>query len=230
MVTNWEEHWDRLPNNETSYSLGMLKKGVQLETLIENTPTTFIKINKISKEPEGAWEGYTYDFRVQQNVKVLFKAKITREIAVPSAYQGYKEGWYQESEEAETIIPLTEEFEPPFIQILETTTDWKQFEDYTFFLLKLIGIHEIHKYENQKGQADGFFLIKNLAVIYDCTLEKHFEQTKAQQIENYCGQLSDGKIMFNGLSRNVSSHQKQVWIITKGTLRKFRDIDGIPVK
>jgi len=28
-----------------------------------------------------------------------------------------------------------------------TTSDWKEFENYTFWLLKLIGIHKLHRFE-----------------------------------------------------------------------------------
>jgi len=45
------------------------------------------------------------------------------------------------------------------------------FEEYTYYLLRLVGINKIYRYENQRGSTDGFFVFKNLIVIYDTTLE-----------------------------------------------------------
>ena len=35
MVTHFDNHWDNLPNNETSYSIGMLRKGLNLPKIKE---------------------------------------------------------------------------------------------------------------------------------------------------------------------------------------------------
>lgn len=69
--------------------------------------------------------------------------------------------------------------------------DFGEFEDSTYMALRLLGIHRAYKFpqDQQAGEADGFFKFLNLAVIYDCTLSNNFEDTKKQQIENYCNQL-----------------------------------------
>jgi hypothetical protein len=72
------------------------------------------------------------------------------------------------------------------------TKDPSEFEDLVFQLLKLIGINNICKIdrEDQAGRADGFFVSKNLAVIYDCTLKTNLTD-KEEQINNYCRLLDD---------------------------------------
>jgi len=111
-----------------------------------------------------------------------------------------------------------------------TTSDWKEFENYTFWLLKLIGIHKLHRFEKQRGRADGFFIFGNLAVIYDCTLEMKFDEAKKQQLENYCLQLKGGRLEHDKTVYDISHHRKQVWIITRGVPRIIKQIDDIPIK
>lgn len=87
-------------------------------------------------------------------------------------------------------------------------------------MLKLIGINDIYKFEKQKGHGDGFFKIRGLAVIYDCTLERNFEESKKQQIENFCLQLfNKNNIDIGKVSISIKDCQKEVWIITKGKTR-----------
>jgi hypothetical protein len=154
---------------------------------------------------------------------------------IPSNYLSLKEGWYlfEETFEKiliEEIIPLEYVLYPPFFYSLLRTRDWEEFENYTFWLLKIIGINNIYKFEKQKGRADGFFIFRNLAVIYDCTLDIKFEETKNQQIENYCAQLKSGRLEYEKVSYDINQCQKQVWIITKGTSKIIKQIDDIVVK
>jgi hypothetical protein len=69
-----------------------------------------------------------------------------------------------DNQEASKLIPT-------FFDILPITSDWKEFEKYTYYLLRLLGIPVIHSFlaQDQSGRADGFIKIGNLAIIYDCT-------------------------------------------------------------
>ncbi len=126
------------------------------------------------------------------------------------------------------------EFTPPFFNKLMSTGDWKEFERYTHYLLKLIGVQSVYSFidDRQAGRADGFFLFGNIAVMYDCTLSAHdIEENKREQIINYCNRLRQGTIELpGGTTEEFHNHQKQVWIITRRTSRRIRLINGIAVK
>lgn len=227
MVTHWVNHWDCLPGNETHFTKGMLRQPMTRDKIRENTPTIFIKKNKETRKPEKAWEGSVYGFRVGKD-RIYFKVKIDREIPIPPEYSEYPEGWYVIGLEEE--IPLEAVYYPPFFYILNTSKNYDEFERYTYSLLKLLGIHQIIKYEKQKGQPDGFFKFGNLAVIYDATLESTFEKTKETQINNYCSQLKAGSLTHKNKTIDLSHCNKQIWIITRGSSRTIKTIDNIIVK
>jgi len=227
MVTIWERHWDALPNRETHYGKEWIRFKPIAHNLVERAPTLFIKLDGKTKKPEKAWAGYVYDFKVKED-EVWFKVNVEREVPladVSKRYLSLEPGWYLEE-----VIPREFALYPPFLYSLLTTGDWRDFEDHVFWLLKLIGIHRLHRFEGQRGKPDGFFIFGNLAVIYDCTLEGGFEEAKAQQIENYCAQLKSGRLEYGRSQYDVSRCQKQVWIITKGSPRVIRRVDDVTVK
>jgi hypothetical protein len=240
MVTNFGDHWDNLPTNETSYTTGLLI-GVRPEELIENAKTLFIKLSGRYGPPEKAWIGYVYGYDTKREKnRIYFKVKIEREIPLhqlpPEIQALRKSGWYLKDK----VLPIETSHDsslvPPFFSELLATNDWKEFEDCVFYLLKLIGIDEIVRYDKteQKGHPDGFFIVKNLAVIYDATLDTKFEETKNQQIENYVNMLKKNRIDYQKdnlhLTYDISRHTKQVWIITRGTSRIKWHFDDIKVK
>jgi cold shock CspA family protein len=116
------------------------------------------------------------------------------------------------------------------------------FEDSVYLILKLIGIHKIFQFDrnSQAGKADGFFMLENMAVMYDCTLHQNFEAFKEEQIENYINKLSQkSQITFDiqkldgstaPRTLQISGKTKQVWIITKGESKELRDFDSIKIK
>jgi cold shock CspA family protein len=123
----------------------------------------------------------------------------------------------------------------------KTLSDPAEFEDYTFMILRLLGIHSLYQYDkkNQAGRADGFFIIGSLAVMYDCTLRNTFEEHKKEQIENYVNKLKNSQITIDFRLTNGDIRKKtlqiqgkncQVWIITKNNTRELYDVDGIRVK
>jgi len=138
----------------------------------------------------------------------------------------------QKEEEADTNFDS--ELYPVFFNKLLNTHDWEKFEEYTYFLLKLLGIHSVYKFlgEIQAGKADGFFKFGNLAVLYDCTLNNtNIEESKKEQIINYCNRLQQGSIELSGNKiEEFHKFKKQVWIITKGNSRVIKTINDIAVK
>ena len=236
MVTHWKDHWDRV--NRTYYPFKMLK-GLNVDGVRENSklgkiPTIFIKVKKDNKEFERAWKGYTYDFEVSESERrIYFEVQTSQEIDPPQKYLKLHEGWYVEYvEEGDLLESLFEKavFYPPIFYLLIRTTNWYDFENLVYYLLKLLGIHDIIKYERQRGLPDGFFKFRNFAVVYDATLEDDFERLKDQQIDNYCNLLKRGEIRSGKTSFKVSGCKKQIWIITKGASREIRKIDDIIVK
>lgn len=234
MVTHFRDHWDKLPNNGTRYTKTMFRAGMDENRLSENTKTVFIKIDERTKKVEKAWRGSVYAFRIDPE-KVYFKVTLDpkKPIPCPKKYIDYSEGWYFEEETGEggdDQQALVRNLSPPFLQILQNTNDWKEFENYSNWLLKLVGIHELHAYQEQKGNPDGFFKFGSLAVIYDCTLEDDFQIRKKDQIENFCNRLKTGRVEINGKEFTVHACNKQVWIITRREARVIKNVDDITVR
>ncbi|MBD1927122.1 hypothetical protein H6F74_12830 [Trichocoleus sp. FACHB-90] len=136
---------------------------------------------------------------------------------------------------------LLEKFSDAFA-LVEQIKGSDEFEDAVFALLRLLGIHAVYQYprEAQAGRADGFFILNNLAVMYDCTLRDSFEEYKKDQIENYVNKLSNKSQLTIETRRSdggrgskelqIQGKSRQVWIITRGFTREMRDYDGIKVK
>lgn len=121
-------------------------------------------------------------------------------------------------------------------------TDPNDFEDAVYLLIRLLGIHTAFQFDrkNQAGKADGFFILDNLAVMYDCTLNTGFNEYKQEQIDNYVHKLNQkSQITLNvrkpdgGTAQktiSISGKKREVWIITKGATNELIDYDGIKVK
>lgn len=128
------------------------------------------------------------------------------------------------------------------VQQIKYINDSIAFEDSVFNLLKVIGLNKIFQFDrdNQAGKADGFFIIENLAVMYDCTLQRDYESFQEEQIENYINKLSQkAQLTFNtkksdgGITPKtipLTGKSKQVWIITKGESKELSDFDNVKVK
>jgi hypothetical protein len=130
--------------------------------------------------------------------------------------------------------PSDSDLSPAFFEKLRSTAGWQEFEEYTHYLLKLLGIQTIYKFsgDEQAGKADGFFKFGNLAVIYDCTLDaQNLEERKREQINNYCNRLKQGSIEISKYNtEEFYNYDKQVWIITRGKTRSIKVINNIEVK
>lgn len=128
------------------------------------------------------------------------------------------------------------------IKSIKEINNPEQFEDSIPPLLKLLGIHSVFQFDRdrQAGKADGFFVIENLAVMYDCTLIEDFEKYKEDQIENYVNKLNQkSQITFDARRQDggsapktiqITGKKRQVWIITKNTTKEIADYEGIKVK
>lgn len=227
MVTNWENHWDNLKNNKTQYRLGMLKSGLDPDAvgLHENIETIFIKLKKGEKTFEKAWVGRTSNFRKGKN-SIEFQVNVEREIICPQEYANLSEGWYVNSADKVDLLPS-------FMKKIETIRNWHEFENSVYMLLKSIGIHNIYKFDqsDQKGKADGYFFFGNLSVLYDCTLDLNFENSKCVQISNFCAQLKKDTIEIKNKKISIRQHKKAVWIITQNkTSRIMEQVDEIKIK
>lgn len=143
----------------------------------------------------------------------------------------------QETSHSADILPKKcgeTELYPGFYEKLLTTHNWEEFEQYTYYLLKLLGIQTAYKFlgERQAGKADGFFKFGNLAVLYDCTLDRdNLEEKKREQMTNYCNRLKLGSIELSGNAiEEFHHHHKQVWLITRGKTRTIKLVNDIPIK
>jgi hypothetical protein len=224
MVTKFDKHWDKIEKGETSYGIGMLRDNMSESKLAENTETIFIKKERDIAMSQ-AWRGSVGHIRraaSKGKKKIYFSVTITEQIDFPEKYRPYSEGWYLEENDENQFIP-------PFFNELCTTTDWSAFESLTASLLRILGINDVYTYErhNQRGQADGIFIFRNVVVIYDCTLDSNYARSKATQIENFINQLNKDRITIHDRSITIKDYKKRVWIITRNKRNKIKQIDDI---
>lgn len=238
MVTQWSNHWDRIPGNRTRYNDYMLRTGMSSKNYSENEPTIFIKLSESEPHiPENAWIGKVSNIS-ETNKIIHFTVHIEKSIEIPDKYKHLSAGWYfyaDRSDQIQTskqIVPNVSKFSSSFFDSLRKTSNYSEFEESIHVLLKYIGINDVYAFDQvkQAGRADGFFKIRNLAVIYDATLNQNFEVEKNQQIRNYVAALNSGLISYGDLNFTTTSLEKQVWIITKGKTRRLNIIDDIIIK
>jgi Development and cell death domain len=122
----------------------------------------------------------------------------------------------------------------PLFDASLNTSNWEEFEDYVYYLLRLLGIHDVYAFpkQQQQGRPDGFFKISDFGVLYDCTLlTQDLIVKKSQQITNYVAQVKKGSFEID-IKKSVSFFSKigQVWIITKGQNRLIKNDNGTLVK
>lgn len=103
MVTDWAKHWDGIP--KTSYYKTMIHgAGKQLENIIENTRTIFIKKNKQTNIVEKVWEGFVNNFSFETE-KITFNVNIKKDSLPIPEYSNYVNGWYVvEGEENQVFV------------------------------------------------------------------------------------------------------------------------------
>lgn len=108
------------------------------------------------------------------------------------------------------------------------------FEDYAAFLLKLMGVPDVHPVprSNAGGMFDGLFKMQGVEIIYDCTLHSEFEHFKKEQIDNYINKIKQSSITINARTVSLNATAtKQIWVITNGARsRILQSVDDIYVK
>jgi hypothetical protein len=226
MITHFNNHWDKVPR--TKYP----KRFIDPEVVknITSSKTIFVKIDQNSQKIEQVWEGKVERFETVGN-NILFDVIIERTIEDFTSFSiEIKQPYWRRIDTS--VQDSTFYLRPPFFDNLLITRDWKRFEDEAFLLLKLLGLNTVFQFTKQRGEADGFFKLGTLAVLYDTTLEDAFESKKQKQIENFCAQMKQGSIVINGQKNTQTFHEvhKQVWIITRGISRVIGNIDSIIVK
>lgn len=240
MVTDWSDHWDKLASGKSSYVAGMFRWGMSKAYIRNGTPTVFIKLyRKIRDEErriqppqvERVWRGSVSRIEEVQPGKYAFYVDLGPELPDRSKYQDLENGWYLAKSQGRGKDKELGNLKPPFFDSLLSTHDNYEFEQYTSYLLKLLGVSAFYAFDPKKqaGRPDGFFKVGNLAVIYDCTLKTDFQ--KDQQIKNYCNTLEAGNIQIDEETvEKFPLHERQVWIITRGVSRTIKREGAIVVK
>ena len=235
MVTSFDKHWDNINRNYTGFSTPMLRfRIMDYERHLIDLPTIFVKRKK-NGTIEKTWKGTISGLEKKPYKNDLFKwwfyAHIEKEIECSEKLNSYTEGWYIEDlfdandliGQSEIPKPDFENFQelyhPPFIHKLGTTRDSGEFEDYTYYLLRLMGVNEIYRFDraNQSGKADGFFKLGKTVIIHDCTLRHEFLSHKTQQIDNYTNLLNSNRIEIDNRTLNITNSEKIVWVIQRST-------------
>ncbi|MDZ4711123.1 MAG: hypothetical protein SGI89_02220 [bacterium] len=96
LTTYFPNHWDKIPNNRTSYKRRFLS--ITDDRLKNNTPTIFLWINKDSKNIEKAWIGKIFNIEKTDD-SIFYSIKIEKEIEVDPEFASTKIGWYVIDEE-----------------------------------------------------------------------------------------------------------------------------------
>jgi hypothetical protein len=219
----------------------MIRSGVDKNSLPREAITLFIRKTKGTNELEKCWIGKVRNFRneLKNDVPAIrFDVLEIKEINCPPEFKSYSNGWYtRKPTSIEThYSSQNSNLNPTFFNEM-SRCNFLDFELHCFHLLRLLGIHDIHKFpqDDNRGKADGFFRFHTLSVIYDATLEAEFLPKKQIQIENYISQLKKEKIVIDSGGKNIGitiqETRKEVWIITRGNnVRQLKTVDHIKVK
>lgn len=231
MVTVFEDHWDRIPGDRTSFELRHLKDGLTVDALQGETPTLFIRKNRATRAYEQAWVGKVYNIRRKEE-KIFFSVAIHASIEAPAEFRKLPIGWYARDFETPAVDSPNPALTLPLFQTLRETLSWEQFEDGIHTLIQLCGVNDLYAVprSDQRGKADGFFKLRALAVLYDSTLEPSVDP-KQTQWQNFVAQMKQNPFPFESRSYNIENCEKQVWIVGRGwASRKIQEIDHVPVK
>lgn len=102
MVTSWDNHWNKLRDNRTLFTLGMIRWDLAKNKTVDNTDTLFIKKHRITKEMQKCWAGKVHDFRkvmYKDKEAISFAVKLEEIVNCPVKYLDYSEGWYCEEDD-----------------------------------------------------------------------------------------------------------------------------------
>jgi hypothetical protein len=97
MVTDWRDHWDKIPGGLTAYSTIMLVPPMSTARLVNGTSTIFLRFSSGPRAPLKAWTGKVTDISYSLKYKrVGFRVKIGREIRFPRKCADLDDGWFLE--------------------------------------------------------------------------------------------------------------------------------------
>jgi hypothetical protein len=122
---------------------------------------------------------------------------------------------------------------PAFFSDLLLDNSPALFEKHCYQLLKLLGIHDIHRPINHAGtEANGFFKFNTLAVVYTTTLVPAVVRENKMVVDHYLNLLKKEKIHFSNHYYSLKDTQKQVWVISRTNEQTglLRTEDGIKLK
>jgi len=181
--------------------------------------TLFIQKNSDEK-PDEYWIGKSFSFekkyRGERLSSIHFKVREIKPTICPRLFKKHPIGWHRNLQHATANSHLN----PPFLEEMATTDDWRLFEKYCHYLLKLLGINNLHMFNrgSNKGKADGQFVYNDdLYVIYDATLRDNFLEVKNAQIVTFAKKLKNSRtISFKERQFALKNMSKQIWIITRG--------------
>ncbi len=115
MVTDWREHWDRLPGGRASYTMKMFVPPMAAKHLKDGTRTTFLLFSKPPRKPLRAWTGKVTGIELTGDSRpdnyrvgysrsvpaVTFTVHLSREIRFPSKHAALADGWYVEEPDSD---------------------------------------------------------------------------------------------------------------------------------
>lgn len=236
LSSNFAGYWEYVERSRYNREM------ISAEPLQPNTPAIFIRYREDSSTPQG-WLGEIRNLSESAGI-VYFTITLHGEATEDEvrracqAVRGRQTGWhvYQSVVTPQASTQIHDWLQIPFLKaLLDEQISPESFEKLCYWLLRLLGIHNLHTVERQAGHWDGFFVFGNLVVIYDATLQRDFEQAKAQQMENYVRKLRSGFVEWrdaNGVLNtfSVGDKEKQVWILTRGRSRLIGHHDDVLVK
>jgi len=102
LVTDWHDHWDKLPGGLSSFTTSMLVDPMAPQFLKDGTPTTFLLYSRSPRRPLRAWSGKVTEISHELGAaRIVFRSKLSREIRFPRKHAKLADGWYVE--EPETV-------------------------------------------------------------------------------------------------------------------------------
>lgn len=223
MVSKLDKHWDAITSNSkksSSFKKDFIDGLICRAPDVQEAVTLFIR-RYTDGTPDKSWLGKSFGFervyrgKSQYTYSIHFKIREIQPIPCPPAFKNYPIGWYQNPYH----ITANYHLQPPFLEDMATTDDWRLFELYCHYLLKLLGINHLHPFVRgrNKGKGDGQFILQDLYVIYDATLRDDFMETKEDQILNFAHKLKNSRTVSIGDRQfPLKDIKKQIWIITRG--------------
>ncbi|ATL48930.1 hypothetical protein COR50_18130 [Chitinophaga caeni] len=184
MVTDFKNHWEEIKRSSfpKSFTHPLILRQPLSKAAVR---TLFIKREK--QKVIGCSIGYSSKFTWGKNgsnfTLIHFFVTDLQPFPILNEYKNLKIGWHLNK-----MYPdFNDHLIPCFLAEMGETEDWRLFELYCHYLLKLIGVNSLHPFPTvrNKGKADGEFFLGDLYVLYDATVNNNFREDKKEQIAKY---------------------------------------------